>query len=325
MGTFISIGNIGFQRARNSEYVDKSGLIAVVNSTLNTERAYTCVTRCRRFGKSMAAKMLNARFGMPPAEYREQELRLRTHEIVNPRLINYLIVLLFVIVWGNGRAQTVIGTVGMMNVPIADIRPAGTFDGGACIVQKELLYQKSYYTCLYYIDFTPFSWLEVTLRETLIKTRKSQTEPDKIGFYQQDRSSTIRVRPLKEGKYWPAVVIGVNDIYASKEGGSQYACVYGALSKHFPIVDIGTFEATVGYARPHKVGIKEGITYDGVMGGLSFAPAFFQDMRIMAEYDTKGFNVGVSAFLLRHLNITCFTREFKGFNATVSYQYTIPY
>lgn len=168
------------------------------------------------------------------------------------RVINYLIVLLFVVVWGNGRAQTVIGTVGMMNVPTADMRPAGTFDGGACIVQKELLYQKSYYTCLYYIDFTPFSWLEVTLRETLIKTRKSQTEPDKIGFYQQD-----------------------------------------------------------------KVGIKEGITYDGFMGGLSFVPAFFPNMRIMGEYDTDGFNVGASVFLLRHLNMTCFTREFKGFNATL--------
>ena len=60
MGTYINIGNIGFQRARNSEYVDKSELIAIINSTLNTERGFTCVTRCRRFGKSMAAKMLNA-------------------------------------------------------------------------------------------------------------------------------------------------------------------------------------------------------------------------------------------------------------------------
>ena len=60
MGTYINTGNIGFRRARNSEYVDKSGLIAVVNSTINTERGFTCVTRCRRFGKSMAAKMLNA-------------------------------------------------------------------------------------------------------------------------------------------------------------------------------------------------------------------------------------------------------------------------
>ena len=60
MGTFINIGNAGFRRIRNSEYVDKSGLIAVVNSTLFTERCFSCVTRCRRFGKSMAAKMLCA-------------------------------------------------------------------------------------------------------------------------------------------------------------------------------------------------------------------------------------------------------------------------
>ena len=60
MGTFINIGNAGFRRIRNSEYVDKSGLIAVVNSSLFTERCFSCVTRCRRFGKSMAAKMLCA-------------------------------------------------------------------------------------------------------------------------------------------------------------------------------------------------------------------------------------------------------------------------
>ena len=60
MGIYINIGNTGFQRARNSGYVDKSGLIAVVNGTLFTERCFSCVTRCRRFGKSMAAKMLYA-------------------------------------------------------------------------------------------------------------------------------------------------------------------------------------------------------------------------------------------------------------------------
>ena len=60
MGTFINTGNVGFQRARNSEYVDKSGLIAIVNKTLFTERCFSCVSRSRRFGKSMAAKMLCA-------------------------------------------------------------------------------------------------------------------------------------------------------------------------------------------------------------------------------------------------------------------------
>lgn len=60
MGTYINTGNAGFQRARNGEYVDKSELIAIVNSTINTERSFSCVTRCRRFGKSLAAKMLCA-------------------------------------------------------------------------------------------------------------------------------------------------------------------------------------------------------------------------------------------------------------------------
>ena len=60
MGTYINTGNTGFQSARNGEYVDKSGLIAIVNATLNTEQRFSCVTRCRRFGKSLAAKMLNA-------------------------------------------------------------------------------------------------------------------------------------------------------------------------------------------------------------------------------------------------------------------------
>ena len=60
MGTFINIGNAGFQRSRNGEYVDKSGLIAIINKTLFTEKGFSCVTRSRRFGKSMAAKMLCA-------------------------------------------------------------------------------------------------------------------------------------------------------------------------------------------------------------------------------------------------------------------------
>ena len=60
MGRYINIGNKGFQSALNGEYIDKSGLISVVNHTLFTEQRFSCVTRSRRFGKSMAAKMLCA-------------------------------------------------------------------------------------------------------------------------------------------------------------------------------------------------------------------------------------------------------------------------
>ena len=60
MGLYINIGNDGFRAARNGEYIDKSDLIEVVNMSLNSERQFMCVSRARRFGKSMGAKMLNA-------------------------------------------------------------------------------------------------------------------------------------------------------------------------------------------------------------------------------------------------------------------------
>lgn len=60
MGLYINTGNEGFRSARNGEYVDKSLLIDVVNAALNSERQFMCVSRARRFGKSMAARMLNA-------------------------------------------------------------------------------------------------------------------------------------------------------------------------------------------------------------------------------------------------------------------------
>ena len=60
MGIYIDKGNSAFAKTLTTEYVDKSGLIGVINRTLNTEQQYTCVTRSRRFGKTMAAKMLAA-------------------------------------------------------------------------------------------------------------------------------------------------------------------------------------------------------------------------------------------------------------------------
>ena len=60
MGIYINKGNEGFRSTRNSEYVDKSGLIAIVNATLFTRQRFSCITRSRRFGKTMAAEMLQA-------------------------------------------------------------------------------------------------------------------------------------------------------------------------------------------------------------------------------------------------------------------------
>ena len=61
MGIYLNPGNQKFQRAVNSDiYVDKTGLIQYTNRVLNTLQSCVCVSRPRRFGKSMAADMLTA-------------------------------------------------------------------------------------------------------------------------------------------------------------------------------------------------------------------------------------------------------------------------
>ena len=60
MGEFINRDNDGFKRYANGEYVDKTGMIGYVNTTINTPEKLICVTRPRRFGKSAVAQMLYA-------------------------------------------------------------------------------------------------------------------------------------------------------------------------------------------------------------------------------------------------------------------------
>lgn len=63
MGINVNPNNVNFQEALNSPiYVDKSMLIAEINKTVNSEKCFVCVSRARRFGKTMAGNMLSAYF-----------------------------------------------------------------------------------------------------------------------------------------------------------------------------------------------------------------------------------------------------------------------
>jgi hypothetical protein len=57
---YLNTGNSGFESVRKGKYIDKSELIAYINSTIGTKEKLTCVSRPRRFGKSYAAQMLAA-------------------------------------------------------------------------------------------------------------------------------------------------------------------------------------------------------------------------------------------------------------------------
>lgn len=63
MGFYLNPDNEWFRMAVRSEiYVDNTGLIAYTNQCLNTGQRYLCVSRPRRFGKSMT-------LGIPAAYY----------------------------------------------------------------------------------------------------------------------------------------------------------------------------------------------------------------------------------------------------------------
>ena len=215
-------------------------------------------------------------------------------------------------------AQKIMGTQGLMNIPTADMYPHKTFVGGVDYIASGLTnYDFPVYN--YFIDFTPFSFVELTYRSTLLKMRN---ELPADSYCEQDRSFTVRLRPLSEktDTWVPSVVVGSNDFF-SYMGHSFFSAVYGVVTKHFQVDGCGTFGASAGYSKK----IAKGVVYDGTFGGLEYSPEFYKDLRVMVEYDTKGMNYGFEMNLLRHFNLLVYTREFNKVCGGVSYQYTIKY
>ena len=61
MGIYLNPNNALLQRARKSEiFIDKSMMIAELNKLVDTENCFLCISRPRRFGKSMAGNMISA-------------------------------------------------------------------------------------------------------------------------------------------------------------------------------------------------------------------------------------------------------------------------
>ena len=64
VGVYLNIGNDNFKSAVQSQiYVDKTELLEYTNSVLDSSQRYICVSRPRRFGKSITADMLSAYYG----------------------------------------------------------------------------------------------------------------------------------------------------------------------------------------------------------------------------------------------------------------------
>ena len=65
MGIYVNPGNGSMHLAVNSEiYVDKTKLLEILNKCIGTEKHFFAVSRARRFGKTMAAGMIDAYYSV---------------------------------------------------------------------------------------------------------------------------------------------------------------------------------------------------------------------------------------------------------------------
>lgn len=212
------------------------------------------------------------------------------------------------------KAQYTMGTTGLLNTPSAEMNETGRFMiGGNFLPQR--INPFDYHTGNYFVNLTFFSFLELTYRETLLKRAYMTAKPK---YNQQDRSVTVKLQPLKEGKWWPAVAVGVNDPL-SDLGRNYYRSIYGAITKHF-LFGAHELGVTAGYQgwtggqNPQK---------DGVFGGITYRPAFCRQLCVIAEYDTRDFNVGLTARLWNHVSLHAFTGGFDCIAGGVRYECTL--
>ena len=96
MGIYLNPDNEGFLTAVRSEiYVDKTELIKYTNKCLNTEQKYICVSRPRRFGKSMALNMLAAYYSCGCAsEELFEDFKIKRHQSFGEYLNKYDVIFL---------------------------------------------------------------------------------------------------------------------------------------------------------------------------------------------------------------------------------------
>lgn len=204
-------------------------------------------------------------------------------------------------------AQEYTGITGMMHVPTAEMAPAGTARIGAFFLNREftpnqLAYKgEKYDTFNHFLAIAPFSWIELSYVCTLLKTAKNQDEMQGVGYYGKDRYFSVKVRPLKEGKYWPALAVGTQDPGRTMEDKSgDYAYFnnfYVAASKHLNLKghELG-MHLTYRYYRSDF-----NARWRGVAGGFTYRPAFAPNSRAMLEYTGDDVNVAVDCYLWRLL------------------------
>lgn len=227
------------------------------------------------------------------------------------------------------HAQQYTGMTGLIHAPSAEMNAAGTAMVGAHFLNKEFTpdvftYQGKYHTMSHYLNITPFSWIELGYTCTLQKGKKNAGKSDHTSYYYKDRYFSLKLNPLTEGKWHPAIAVGTNDPYSSSDGGGEtgdgqnriFSNYYISATKHFSISGnrIGIHASYRKYKRAYNS------KWDGIVGGVTFRPSFAPDLRIITEYNGNDVNAGIDCLLWKHLFIQGSLQKGKYFTGGLCYR-----
>ena len=204
-------------------------------------------------------------------------------------------------------AQQYAGMTGLLHVPSAEMDTIVNFRLGVHAIPTDMMPDgirfegEKYASSNWYVSAMPLKWLEVGYSFTLMKFRKNlDKESDEIGFYSKDRYFSLRLRLLNEGRYWPSVVIGGNDVTGQRDGDSEsfyFRNFYLATSKHLDL----PFGVVGGHLTYRKWTRSYNSRWDGVVGGITLRPSIYSPLRAIAEYDGDGINIGADCMLFRYV------------------------
>lgn len=228
-------------------------------------------------------------------------------------------------------AQQYTGLSGLIHVPSAEMNKAGDarlgahyLNGGFTPDAGFFSYEgKKYGTFSYYMSLTPFSWIELGYTCTLVKKMNSPVY-DGHGYEEKDRYVSVKLRPLKEGKWHPAIAVGCNDIFDSyslfnlndESVEATFGNYYIVATKHIKIKneEIGLHLSYRHFSKEYNS------KWNGVVGGITYRPSFYKPLRLIAEYTGNEVNVGADCLLWKHLLLQASLQDGKHFSGGVCFQ-----
>lgn len=229
--------------------------------------------------------------------------------------------LLLVLLPLSARAQFVDSVTGLLMMPSGEMQESGTFMISNSMLNKAYVENPKntsawgYNTFAYGFDITVFSRVEIAYICTLFNHNwdpYADLNYRRSILFNQDRHFAARLQALKEGefglKWMPSVVLGISDPLTGSggdylednvgsEGNGYFNRAYIAASKHFqtPFGKVGAHAAYQYTRRKYIIpkGPCVGVTWNPVW--LNREGSFLSSCRVIAEYDAKEVNLGLTA------------------------------